>query len=180
MLRIILNLTLLCFLKVLAQEVVQRQFEFEDVTKETERDLWVWRSEASGLKTLRLVDEKGKSSVQFTLCVRPNDPKETVAVFVEDLRYCNDGPPDRIKLRFEGIDIARFTTFEKWHSGHEWNVFRNTGRIGPLIRLRQGDFSLNVIVLTDMWGVELDMIKISAINQRPDVDIVCRADLYAP
>lgn len=176
---ILLKLILLCVLKALAEGDVLRQFEFEDVVQENQTDFWVWRSEASNLKTLRLVDKKGKSSVRFSFCVQPDDTKKPVSVFVEDLRYCNDGPQDRVKLRFESFNIANFKTFEKWRSGHEWNVFRNTGRIGPLIRLRQGEFSLHVLVQTDKWGVELDMIKIRAINQRPDVDIVCNATLHA-
>lgn len=168
----------ICVLKSFAQVRIQKVFEFEDALTADQDEMWVWRSEASNLKNLRLVDENGLSAVELTLCVEPLDNKRNVSIYIEDIRYSNDGPSDAVKLRFEGVNIGSFRTFEKWRSGHEWNVFRNSGGIGPLIMLSKGKFTLVIIVKTDRWGVELDRIKLNAVNQHPKQDIICGASVY--
>lgn len=166
-------------LQTFTQEDVQHSYEFEDALTEDQSEMWVWRSEASSRRTLRLVDRTGISAVEFTLCVEPHDLSTTVSLFIHDIRYCNDGPSDSVKLRFEGVNIASFSTFEKWRSGHEWNVFKNSGIIGPLIKLYRGNFTLVIVVQTDKWGIELDTLAIVTDNQHPTKDIICHASVYA-
>lgn len=168
----------ICVLKSFAQVRIQKVFEFEDALTADQNEMWIWRSQASNLKNLRLVDVKGLSGVELTLCVEPLDNERNVTIYIEDIRYSNDGPSDAVKLRFEGVNIASFRTFEKWRSGHEWNVFRNSGGIGPLLLLSKGEYTLGIIVKTDRWGVELDRIKINAVHQHPKQDIICGASVY--
>jgi hypothetical protein len=159
---------------------IQKHFEFEDALTNTQQDMWVWRSEASGLKTLRLEDEYGQARVELTLCITPYNRtlNQNVTLYLDDLRYSNDGPSDLVQLRFNNINFANFTTFEKWRSGHEWNVFRNSGNLGPAINLREGRYNLTISVVTDRWGIEFDRIRMNAENQDPTENLFCGASVY--
>lgn len=168
----------LSVLQTFAQEGVHHSYEFEDALTEDQGEMRVWRSEASSGRTLRLVDQHGLSAVVLTLCVEPHDLSKNVSLFIDDIRYCNDGPSDSVKLRLDGVNIARFSTFEKWRSGHQWNVFNNSGLIGPLIKLSRGEFTLVIVVQTDKWGIELDRITLVTDNQLPTKNIICHASVY--
>lgn len=159
---------------------IQKHFEFEDALTETQQDMWVWRSEASGLKTLRIEDQAGQARIELSICVTPynRSQNQNVTLYIDDIRYSNDGPSDLVRLRFNNINFANFSTFEKWRSGHEWNVFRNSGNLGPAINLREGRYNLTISVVTDRWGVEFDRIRVNAENQNPGKDLFCGASMY--
>lgn len=152
---------------------IQKHFEFEDALSEVQQDRWVWRSEASNLKTLRIVDEIGSSEIRFQICVMPYNTSANVTLHIDDIRYSNDGPSDNVTVRFNNIALAGFQTAERWRSGHEWNVFRNSGPLGPSLNLAPGQYYLQVNVRTDRWGIELDRIRVNAENQDPVSQLFC-------
>ena len=156
---------------------VQRSFEFEDALSDSQQTMWQWRSEASGKKTLRLEDYSESYHIDFTVCIVPNDPTKNVSLAIDDIRYSNDGPPDNIYVRINGIVHDYFQTHEKWRSGHEWNVFRNSGRLGDRISLPEGQYTITVSAVTDLYGVELDRIRLNADNQNPSSDLFCAASV---
>lgn len=157
---------------------IQKHFEFEDALTESQDDMWVWRSEASNMRTLHIEDQAGVSRIELSICIVPYNTAENVTMFIDDILYSNDGPVDLVKIHFNGINIANFITIEKWRSGHEWNVFRNSGNIGPVLNLRQGRYTLMLTVVTDIWGVEFDRIRMIADNQSPTADMFCGASVY--
>lgn len=158
---------------------IQKHFEFENALSTLQDDMWVWRSEASNLKALRLLDPNGSARIEFTLCIEPLNVTQNVTLYVDDIRYSNDGPSDNVTLRFNGKSIANFTTVEKWMGGHEWNLFRNSGKLGAALSLRQGQHSLMITVRTDRWGIEMDLIRINAENQNPMKELFCGAIVYS-
>lgn len=167
------------FYLVLAQFTfeIQQHFEFENALSEMQDDYWVWRSQAYKQKTLRLADGNRTHSIELTLCIEPYLSDQTVTIYVDDIVYSNDGPSDVIYIQINGINIGNYTTIEKWRSGHEWNVFRNSRKIGPNIVLSKGEYLLQIEVETDKWGVELDRIEINAENQDPMGKLFCAARL---
>ena len=62
-----------------------------------------------------------------------------------------------------------------WGAGHEWNVFRNSGPLGPAINMMPGEYVLTVSAKTDRYGVELDRLRINAENQSLTKPIFCGA-----
>lgn len=156
---------------------IQKHFEFENALTEDQSDYWVWRSQAYRLKTLRLEDSNRTHSIELDLCIEPYLDDQNVTLYVDDIVYSNDGPSDLIYIIINGIEIGNFTTEEEWRSGHEWNVFRNSGRIGPSVVLSRGNYLLQIEVETDKWGVELDRIEINAENQDPMGKLFCGSRL---
>lgn len=157
---------------------IQNHLEFEDVLTDSQDDFWVWRSEAYNLKTLRLEDGNRTHTIELTLCIEPALNDRNVTVVVDDVVYSNDGPPDKLYFSANGIKIGDFTTIEKWMHGQEWNVFRNSGRIGPTLIMSKGNYTINIEVETDKWGVELDRIEINAENQDLKTNLFCNARMY--
>lgn len=169
----------LCYYFALSQLTfeIQQHFEFENALSEQQDDYWVWRSQAYKLKTLRLEDTNRTHTIELILCIEPYLDDRNVTVYIDDIVYSNDGPSDIIHALINGVDIGNFTTKEKWRNGHEWNVFRNSGRIGPSVVLSRGDYLLHIEVETDKWGVELDRIEINAENQDPLEKLFCGSRL---
>lgn len=157
---------------------IQQHYEFENAVPVSQMENWQWRSEASANRTLRIEDQAGASRLELTLCVEPYNTTQNVTLSVDDIRYSNDGMPDVVKLIFNGYSFANFTTFMKYRSGHEWNVFRNSGKIGPVLNLARGRYSLLITVVTDFYGVELDRIRINAENQNPEIYLFCGSSFY--
>lgn len=157
---------------------IQQHFELFKAVPVSQENNWRWRSEASANKTLRIEDETGSSRLELTLCVEPYNATQNVTLYIDDIRYSNDGLSDVVKLIFNGINFANFTTFQKFRSGHEWNVFRNSGTLGPALNLRQGRYTLLITVVTDEYGVEFDRIRINAENQNPEVYMFCGSTFY--
>lgn len=165
---------LLKFSPVLAIYVeIQRGEEFEHVLTEDQDGFWVWRSEASSLKTLRLVDFNQTFRVEFDICIEPIEGVEIVTLYLDDIRYANDGPNDTIFVTFEGNYWDEYSTYEKWAHGHEWNIFRNTGRVNETKYLTKGVYVIGVSVETDKWGIELDRIRLIAEYQELHSSIFC-------
>ncbi|XP_060559081.1 uncharacterized protein LOC132719331 [Ruditapes philippinarum] len=152
---------------------IQRSYEFEDVLSEDQQDYWVWRSEASNLKTLRLVDHNQVYRTDFKICIDPVEGRDTVNFFLDDIRYANDGPNDTISVTFDGEYWDEYSTNEKWAHGHDWNIFRNSGRATGTKFLREGEYVIGVSVKTDKWGIELDKIRVIAEYQVLESDIFC-------
>lgn len=155
----------------------QQVYEFESSVSSEQTNLTTTRSEASNSKTLHLVDKNGRAFVELKLCLKPETPNGSVAFYIDDIRYSNDGTSDVVTLRFDGVNIANFTTSENWASGAGWNEFSHSGKLGPKFELRQGEYRLVIIVKTDIHGVELDRVRISAVNQQSNTDIVCGASV---
>lgn len=156
---------------------IQQHFELENALTEEQKDFWVWRSEAYNLKTLRLEDTNRTYTIELTLCVDPY-AEGNVTAYINDIRYANDGPSDTVYVTVQGIDIGNFTTIEQWRSGHEWNIFKNSGRVGPSMVFRRGQFRMQIQVETDQWGVEFDRIRMNAENQNPMTEIFCGGRLF--
>lgn len=179
---VIIVLLGLCLVNVWAQInldfiEIQRHFEFEEILDENQTEYWVWRSEASALKTLRLEDMTGQHKIFFSLCLDPMDPEKNVTVRIANIRYSNDGPEDVGYASLNGQLFSVFYTSEQWGSGHEWNVFRNTGQIGREMALPNGTYELGIKVETDKSGVEFDRIEVNAGNQNALSNIFCGAKL---
>ena len=156
---------------------IQRHFDFEHVLQEDQDAFWVWRSEASDLKTLRLVDFNAEYRVEVLVCIEPIEGDEHVILTLDDIRYANDGPSDTIYVTLDGEAWAEYRTFEKWAYGHEWNIFRNTGRIGNSAVLSRGLHVIEVSVRTDKYGLELDRIRLNAEYQRLNSTLFCGGSL---
>lgn len=161
----------------IGQVHLQKTFEFEDALPPLS-GAWQWRSNASNSKTLRMKDEQGLSEVRLTLCVSPYRGPKNVTVSIDNIRYSNDGPSDTVHLRLNNLRFLNFTTQERWHSGHEWNVFRDTGHLGPGLNLGVGQYVLSVLPKTDSWGLELDYIRFNINNQDPRTEFVCDSQVY--
>lgn len=164
---------LLLALHISGQVEKQQVYEFESSVSNEQTNLTRTRSEASNSKTLHLVDEAGRALIELKLCLKPETPKGSVTFYIDDIRYSNDGASDVVTLRFEGANIANFTTSENWAGGAGWNEFNHSGKQGPKIELRQGDYTLVITVKTDTHGIELDRVRISTVNQQSNTDIVC-------
>lgn len=156
---------------------IQDHFELENAVPENATDFWVWRSEAYNMKTLRLEDTNRTYTIELSLCIDPY-VEGNVTAYINDIRYANDGPRDIVYVMISGITIGNFTTSEKWRSGHEWNIFRNSGRVGPSMVFRKGRYTLQIQVETDKWGIEFDRIRMNAENQNPMSDLFCGGRLY--
>jgi hypothetical protein len=152
---------------------VQRSYQFEDILSEEQNDFWVWRSEASRLKTLRLVDFNQRYRAEFKICIQPIEGEEIVSLYLDDIRYANDGPNDTISVTFDGEFWDEYSTNEKWAHGYDWNIFRNTGRVNETKYLPMGEYVIGVSVRTDKWGIELDKIRLIAEYQVLDSGIFC-------
>lgn len=152
---------------------IQRSFQFETVLRSDQEVSWVWRSEASKLKTLRLVDFDRRFRIDIKLCIEPVKGADIVSIIIDDIRYANDGPDDYIFVTFEGEDWYVFSTYEKWAHGHEWNIFRNTGRVSEKKYLKKGEYIISVSAVTDKWGLELDKIRIIAEYQKLNSTLFC-------
>ena len=170
-------LMLVAAVAVYGQVHIQKMFEFEDALPELS-GAWQWRSGASNGKTLRIVDTKGLSEVRMTLCVQPYRGPENVTVSIDNIRYSNDGPVDTIFLKINNLHFINFTTAEKWRSGLEWNVFKETGPLGPGLNLGAGQYVLSVLPKTDAYGIELDYIRFNINNQNPTTNFVCDSQVY--
>lgn len=170
-------LAVVCISSVFSQLQIQKTFEFEDALPPLS-GAWQWREGASNGKTLRIMDERGLSEVRLTLCVAPFRGPENVTVSIDNIRYSNDGPADTVFLKINNLNFLNFTTNERWHSGHEWNVFKETGHLGPGLNLGPGQYILSVLPKTDLWGIELDYIRFNIDNQNPTTDFVCDSQVY--
>jgi len=149
------------------------ELEFESITNAP----WQWRSNASGNKTMRLEDPNGVKKVQFLLCAVPANPMHEVSLAFTDIQYANDGPSDTITMFFNNEPIGSIETVEMWNSGHEWNALQNSGRVTMMFSVSSGTYPVNLVAVTDVWGVELDKIVLRTDNQDPDVNIFCGATL---
>ncbi|KAL4239203.1 hypothetical protein ACF0H5_000020 [Mactra antiquata] len=152
---------------------IQRSFEFENALSEEQSRFWVWRSEASRLKSLRLVDNYRRYLIELKICVEPAEGQQEARIMFDDIRYANDGPNDYIFLTFEDELWFSYATYEKWAHGHEWNIYRNTGRRGDVKTLPRGEYKIGVSVITDKWGLELDKIRLIGEYQVLDSTIFC-------
>ena len=172
---------------IVAGQGIQRHMEFVNVLSDTQLqrqqnnpglEYWIWRSEATELKVLRVEDPARRTSVNFRLCIEPNPPFANVTIRVENIRYSNDGPSDTVYLTLAGRPLGQFNTFEKWGAGHEWNVFHNSDVITNSTRvLPQGQYTLSIQAETDQWGIEYDRITINAENQNELVELFCDSEL---
>ena len=166
----IILLTIACFCLSIGQQqndVQEGYEEFENVNYADEKYFMV-RDNASGGKTMRLVDPSGQRyTVVFFLCVWRIDLKKKAKITINNIRYSNNGPSDTvtvtIKPRWQKTQhLGEFNTTV----GDNWNVLRNSGQIGKEVYVSRGGFSLLYIqVKTDKMGVEFDKISVTIENQ---------------
>lgn len=169
-------LLVISFGQILAEYLeIQRTFEFEDVIADPikQRELWAWRSEASGFKTLRITDHSFRYLVEVKVCIEPTPGQDFVTLHLDDVRYSNDGPFDSIHSYFDGEPWSVYSTYPKWAYGHDWNIFRNTGRSGDPKRLPRGEYVIGFSVNTDEYGIELDKLRLIAEYQKLDSRLFC-------
>lgn len=152
---------------------IQRSFDFEEALTKAQTEFWVWRSEASNLKTLRLVDNYRRYLVEIKVCIEPAENRSAAKLTFDDIRYANDGPNDFIYVMFENEVWFNYSTYEKWAHGHEWNIYRNTGQQGDIKTLPEGEYTIGVSVTTDKWGIELDKIRLIGEYQKLHSTLFC-------
>lgn len=177
----IVVLTIACFCMSMGKELIslQRHYEFEDILSDEQLkrtpSLWRFRGQASGNRTLYLIDENENSKylIQFSLCIFPVDTTGNVKFGLDDILYSNDGPSDAVTVTIDRKPLGKFSTEVYPWKGHEWNVFMNSKPIGEKIELKHGIHTLGITVKTDKWGVEFDKIRVTAENQNPDVNLIC-------
>lgn len=158
----------------------EETFEFENtVTKKKEDELWVWRSEASGLKSLHVDNSMGKViSVKLELCLKTeNKTKKDVTVSIKNLRYSNDGESDQLHFEIDKEHFADFMTTGDSERGHGWNKYRNSGTIGSPVHLKPGRRELVITIKTDDYGAELDYILMKFENQDPAEEVFCKSSI---
>lgn len=168
---ITLVINIVCISSIFVE--IQRHFEFEDILPVEQDSFWVWRSEASNLKTLRLEDPHRVYLIEVKICINPIDANHDVKIDLDDIRYSNDGPTDSVLVTFNGEPWTDFITYEKWASGYDWNIFRNTGRIGESKYLPKGEYVIGLSVVTDEWGMEFDKIRLNAEYQNTETELFC-------
>ncbi|KAL4239842.1 hypothetical protein ACF0H5_000643 [Mactra antiquata] len=156
----------------------EHSFEFEDVITPNNSQFWVWRSGASNVRTLRLVDEKGIARISLQLCIQSLIQSRPVNMNITNITYTNDGPKDYVMMNLNGVSIANWTTYERCGSGFEWNVPKYSGQLVDSLPLVSGIYNLTISVNTDEYGMEFDKIDVTLDNQRPDTELFCGASLY--
>ena len=97
---------------------------------------------------------------------------------VTNVAYSNDGYNDtvRIFISSSGL-IGEFLTNQKFGDGHLWNVIRNSGPVGNIIKVTIGSHTLTLeVVSPDKNGVEpLDALTLSfTCNNSTAADAVCQ------
>ena len=150
--------------------------EFEDVVTDLTDPLLRDRSQASGNKTLHLVSANNKA-VYLKLCVKAVNTSKPVNIQLTDIVYSNDGDNDTITFQRDGVTLGQFMTTPKTNWGAEWNHFKSTGPIGPVISLLDGTHNFTLLIDTDVNGVELDNADFMSWNQERSVNLLCEAQL---
>jgi len=151
------------------------ELEFESIANAP----WQWRSNASGNKTMRLENLNGVKKIRFTLCAEPAIPTQEVGLAFTDIQYSNDGLSDTITLVFNNEPIGSIVTTpskeKRIFKGHEWNEIQSSGRVTMMFFVGEGMYHVDLVAVTDDWGVELDKIVLRTDNQDPNVNIFCGA-----
>lgn len=151
----------------------QKLYQFENTTVLNGHSSIITRSEAIDQHTLSVVDTIGDAKLTLALCSVPDDDTKAVTIFIDDVRYSNDGESDILFFYFDNILYDIFITAEDSDYGHLWNVFKNSGAIGVDVDLNEGVHNLTVQIMTDQYGVELDSIRLNFYNQKDGNDIIC-------
>lgn len=89
------------------------------------------------------------------------------AMYELSLRYSNDGGPDRIEVRIDGVPLGQFVSVDTrpigGMQGDGWNVFLSSGPLGST-RLTRGQHVVTIEVLeADAHGVEIDVALLAPI-----------------
>lgn len=167
------------FLQAHATQEILKDFEFEHALLGIQNNMLAFRSNASGGKTLRLEDENGMYRVEMSICLRQHNTTINITFSIGDIRYSNDGPSDIVSISFDGLQIANFSTNGQSRDGEDWNVFRHSGPVSPALDILPGRHILQVRVITDPWGLELDRIRFNLSNQDPLKEIFCGGVVYS-
>ena len=112
------------------------------------------RSGASnGLATL--MHEGDKLFIQFKI-------EANCSVSVENVRYSTDGPEqDTINITLANVYLGSFNTTSQKGDGQQWNIFKDSGHVGPTIPLPSEFYELILTVTVDNLGVEVDKITLN-------------------
>ena len=112
------------------------------------------RSKASnGLATLMHVGDQ--LFIQFKT-------EANCSVSVKNVRYSTDGPEqDTINIILANVYLGSFNTTSQKGDGQLWNVFKDSGHVGPTIPLLSGFYELILTVSIDNLGVEVDEITLN-------------------
>lgn len=122
------------------------------------------RSAASGKATIHLTTSQHVTSQFSTL--------SSCLLTIHDVAYTNDGGSDTIEAYIDSIKIGSFDTIGASNYGLNWNVIRNTGRIGNNTKISSGAHELQFkAVNTDEYGVELD---------KSILNLTCPAEISSP
>ena len=89
---------------------------------------------------------------------------QTGARYTVEAAYSNDGLPDTVEVKVDGVVLGQFTTKdtrpEGGAPGSGWDVFNLSGVIGT-VDLSAGDHKVEVTVIDgDSFGVEIDMVRL--------------------
>ena len=112
------------------------------------------RSGASnGLATL--MHEGDKLFIQFKT-------EANCSVSVENIRYSTDGPEqDTINITLANVYLGSFNTTSQKGDGQLWNVFKDSGHVGPTVPLPSGFYNLILTPGIENLGVEVDKITLN-------------------
>ena len=84
------------------------------------------------------------------------------SVTVENISYSTDGPEqDTINITLANVYLGSFNTSSQKGDGQLWNVFKDSGHVGPTIPLLSGFYELILTVSIDNFGVEVDKITLN-------------------
>ncbi|KAK6173017.1 hypothetical protein SNE40_016557 [Patella caerulea] len=122
-------------------------------------------SQRSNSTTGRVVKLGLGSSISFNICLREN-----TTIFVNKVRYSNDGIPDKCILYMDDIKVATFTTRNWTGWGEMWNVFEDfVIRTG--FELPRGWHVVKLEIVSGD-GVEIDGLVLDVSDKRLTEDML--------
>ncbi|XP_053394088.1 uncharacterized protein LOC123524752 [Mercenaria mercenaria] len=133
------------------------------------------RRHASGQKSVHLFTG---DSLETELCFK-SDTKFTM----NEVRYSNDGPSDRIRITLDKLVVDEFETVMVTDGGRGWDILQ-TYQSGASTVVEGRHFLSVTVFESDKYGVEIDFIKFS-VNYSQTLDSlrcksVCFKDITFP
>jgi hypothetical protein len=166
----------LILFSVAAATITQHHFEFENALTDAQNangDLYRMRSQASNKKTIYY--NSPDLVIELKLCIVPVSGESFATLYVNNIRYSNDGKSDKVTVGFPDNVIGSFSSKPHSHFGHFWNVFEDSGPIGGpriAVLLPKGEYTLRITADIDTYGIELDNIRINVDNLE-NKDLFC-------
>lgn len=132
---------------------------------------------------VHVTDVTGNTSLVAGICSVPEDISKKVNVTISDV-YFAEGQVGGALLTFliGGNEVGTFNTSDVLidlpSSNGTTELLPHSGQIGEPVELPFGNFSLNINIVTDEYGVSLKGIQIDTYNQNSSVDILCGGSFH--